>query len=73
MAWSTGASIFTEIAETIFEYVGDEDDRKMIYKELVELFVDYDCDNLDECANIDFVLDEVLIEEGIIQASEEDE
>ncbi len=67
MAWSTGASIFAEVAETIFRYVPDEDDRKMIYKELVELFQDYDCDNLNECANIDFILDEVLIEEGIIE------
>jgi recombinational DNA repair protein (RecF pathway) len=72
MAWSTGASIFAEVAETIFRYVPDEDDRKMIYKELVELFLDYDCDNLDECANIDFMLDEVLIEEGIIEDVEEE-
>lgn len=73
MGWSTGASIFAEIAETISRYVGDEDDRKTIYKELVELFQDYDCDNLDECADIDFVLDEVLIEEGIIADLEEDD
>jgi hypothetical protein len=72
MGWSTGASIFAEIAETITRYVGDEDDRKMIYKELVELFQDYDCGNLDECTDIDFVLDEVLIEEGIIEDLEED-
>ena len=73
MAWSTGASIFAEIAETILRYVPDEDDRKMIHKELVELFQDYDCDNLEECADIDFMLDEVLIEEGIIEEVEEDE
>ena len=72
MGWSTGASIFAEIAETIFRYVPDEDDRKIIYQELVELFQDYDCDNLDECANIDFMLDEVLIEEGIIENVEEE-
>ncbi len=72
MAWSTGASIFAEIAETIFRYVPDEDDRKVIYQELVELFQDYDCDNLNECANIDFMLDEVLIEEGIIEDVEEE-
>ena len=72
MGWSTGASIFAEIAETILRYVPDEDDRKIIYQELVELFQDYDCDNLDECANIDFMLDEVLIEEGIIEDVEEE-
>ena len=72
MAWSTGASIFAEIAETITRYVSDEDDRKMIYKELVELFQDYDCDNLNECVDIDFVLDEVLIEAEIIEGDEEE-
>ena len=73
MAWITGASIFAEIAETITRYVSDEDDRKMIYKELVELFQDYDCENLDECVDIDFVLDEVLIEAEIIADLEENE
>ena len=72
MGWSTGASIFAEIAETILRYVPDEDDRKIIYQELVELFQDYDCDNLNECADIDFILDEVLIEEGIIEDVEEE-
>jgi len=72
MAWITGASIFAEIAETITRYVSDEDDRKMIYKELVELFQDYDCENLDECVDIDFVLDEVLIEAEIIKGDEEE-
>jgi hypothetical protein len=72
MAWITGASIFTEIAETITRYVSDEDDRRMIYKELVELFQDYDCDNLDECEDIDFILDEVLIEAEIIEGDEEE-
>jgi hypothetical protein len=72
MAWITGASIFAEIAETITRYVSNEDDRKMIYKELVELFQDYDCENLDECVDIDFVLDEVLIEAEIIEGDEEE-
>jgi hypothetical protein len=44
----------------------------MIYKELVELFQDYDCDNLNECVDIDFVLDEVLIEAEIIEGDEEE-
>ena len=72
MAWSTGASIFAEIAETIFRYVPEEEDRMMIYKELIELFQDYDCDNLEECADIDHALDEALIEAGIIEDEEEE-
>ena len=72
MGWSTGASIFAEVAEIIFAIVGDEDDRKDMYKELVELFQYYDCNNLDECQGIDFVLDEVLAEVGIIELDEEE-
>lgn len=72
MGWSTGANIFAEVAEIIFDKVGDEDDRKEMYKELVELFQDYDCDNLNECQGIDFVLDEVLAEVGLIELDEEE-
>lgn len=73
MGWSTGASIFTEIAQIITDHVNDEDDREAMYMELIELFQDYDCDNLDECAGVDFILDEVLVEAGIIAKPEEEE
>jgi hypothetical protein len=72
MAWSRGADLFSEIAEMIFDKVGDEDDRKAIYDEMIELFEDFDCDNLHECAGIDFILDEALIEAGIIEKDEEE-
>lgn len=72
MAWSRGADLFSEIAEMIFEKVGDEDDRKAIYDGMIELFEDFDCDNLHECAGIDFILDEALIEAGIIEKDEEE-
>jgi len=72
MAWSRGADLFSEIAEMIFEKVGDEDDRKAIYDEMIELFEDFDCDNLHECAGIDFILDEALADAGIIEKDEEE-
>lgn len=72
MAWSRGADLFSEIAEMIFDKVGDEDDRKAIYDEMIELFEDFDCDNLHECAGIDFILDEALVDAGIIAKEEEE-
>ena len=72
MAWSRGADLFSEIAEMIFDKVGDEDDRKAIYDEMIELFEDFDCDNLAECAGIDFILDEALVDAGIIEKDEEE-
>lgn len=72
MAWSRGADLFSEIAEMIFDKVGDEDDRKAIYEEMIELFEDFDCDNLAECAGIDFILDEALVDAGIIEKDEEE-
>lgn len=72
MGWSRGADLFSEIAEMIFDKVGDEDDRKAIYDEMIELFEDFDCDNLHECAGIDFILDEALVDAGIIAKEEEE-
>ena len=72
MAWSRGADLFSEIAEIIFDKVGDEDDRKAMYDELIELFEDHDCDNLHECVGIDFMLDEALADAGIIEKDEEE-
>ena len=72
MAWSRGADLFSEIAEMIFDKVADEDDRKAIYDEMIELFEDFDCDNLAECVGIDFVLDEALADAGIIEKDEEE-
>jgi hypothetical protein len=71
MGWSTGSSVLSEIAQTILNYVGNEDDRKMIYEDLVEIFQEYDCDTLDECAGIDFILDEVLVEQGFIEKEQD--
>jgi hypothetical protein len=60
MGWSRGADLFSEIAQIILDHVRDEDDREAMYIELIELFQHYDCDNLDECVGVDFILDEVL-------------
>lgn len=72
MGWSTGVTIFAEIAEIISAKQIDEDDRLEIYKDLIELFLHYDCDNLAECQGIDYILDEALVETGVTELNEEE-
>lgn len=49
MGWSTGSSIFDEIMTVLEKNVPDFQSRVDIYKELITIFEDYDCDTLYEC------------------------
>jgi len=71
MGWSSGSSLFSDVAEIIAENVVDDNVRKLIYMGLIDAFQNYDCDTLDECMDIDPVLDTLL--EALIEADEEDE
>jgi len=71
MGWSSGSSLFSDVAEIIAENVVDDNVRKLIYMGLIEAFQNYDCDTLDECTDIDPVLDTLL--EALIEADEEEE
>lgn len=62
MAWRNGASIFSSIIDTISSNVDDEDQRREIYKDLIELFEDHDCTNLEDCYGEDNVFNEVFCE-----------
>lgn len=62
MGWSSGSGLFAEIAAVIAETVTDEDDRKAIYESMIEAFTERDCDTLEECTGIDYILDEALAE-----------
>jgi hypothetical protein len=77
MSWSKGAHIFSEIAEVIYENVSDDLLRKIIYMDLIEIFDAANCDNLNECTNLDPMLDSALVEMDIISMEdpevEEDE
>lgn len=70
MGWSSGSGLFADVAEIIADNVPDEDDRRVIYKAMIEAFEDRDCDTLMECTGIDETLDEVLEE---IYGPEEDD
>lgn len=73
MGWSTGSGLFAEIAAVIAETVTDEDDRKTIYESMIEAFTERDCDALDECFGIDYILDEALTEALDIDPPDSDE
>ena len=71
MGWSSGSSLFSDAAEIIAENVVDDNVRKLIYMRLIEAFQNYDCDTLDECTDIDPVLDTLL--EALVEENEDDE
>jgi len=71
MGWSSGSSLFSDVAEIIAENVVDDNVRKLIYMGLIEVFQNYDCDTLDECTDIDPVLDTLL--EALVDEDEDDE
>jgi hypothetical protein len=71
MGWSSGSSLFSDVAEIIAENVVDDNVRKLVYMRLIEAFQNYDCDTLDECTDIDPVLDKLL--EALVEEDEEDE
>jgi hypothetical protein len=71
MSWSSGSSLFSDVAEIIAENVVDDNVRKLIYMGLIEAFQNYDCDTLDECTDIDPVLDTLL--EALVDEDEDDE
>jgi hypothetical protein len=70
MSWGKGSELFSDIVEIIAENVVDDNVCKLIYMRLIESFQNYDCDTLDECTDIDPMLD-ILLEEMF--ESEEDE
>lgn len=58
MGWSSGTRIFSEIIDVLKENV-DDSAREVIYEQLIEIFQEADCDNLDECLGEDDVFDDV--------------
>jgi len=71
MSWGRGSELFSDVAEIIAENVVDDNIRKLVYMRLIEAFQNYDCDTLDECTDIDPVLDKLL--EALVEEDEEDD
>lgn len=62
MSFSTGSMIFDGIIDTLQSHVSDFETRVAIYRDLIEVFKDFDCDNLDECVGRDKAFDKALNE-----------
>jgi hypothetical protein len=59
MGWSSGSNIFEEIITVLRSNVPNYEDRCDIYRELISVFENYDCDTLYECVGSDEAFDEV--------------
>lgn len=73
MGWASGSSLFADIAEVIADNVTDEDERRTVYDAMIASFMERDCDTLDECFDIDYVLDAALNEALDVDDEEEEE
>ena len=52
MGWSTGSRLFSRIIEDLEDEITSTETRENIYKLLIPLFEDEDCDTLDECLGL---------------------
>jgi hypothetical protein len=71
MGWSSGSRLFGRIVEELEDEVPDLDTRMGIYRVLIPLFEDEDCDTLEEVLGLDTAFDEVWQE--LYPELEEDE
>lgn len=60
MSWSSGSYIFGELIDALQETSLGDDERKVLYKTMIDTFTDFDCDTLDECKGKDLAFDEVF-------------
>lgn len=59
MGWSGGSSMMDGVIFSLMKRVKDKDVRYKIYKDLIPIFEDFDCDTLYECQGRDKMFDEV--------------
>jgi hypothetical protein len=73
MSWSNGSRLFSRIIEDLGDEVTSTSTRESIYKLLIPLFEDEDCDTLDECLGLDPAFDTVFNDMYPEYSSEEDD
>ena len=59
MGWSGGSRMMDDLMAVLMKRVKDKDVRYKIYKDLIPIFEDFDCDTLYECQGRDKMFDEV--------------
>ena len=62
MGWSSGSSTFSGIIAAVLPVVADKEDRKRIYRPIIQAFEDQDWDTQDECVGEDEAYDELYAE-----------
>ena len=74
MGWSSGATLFQTLAENISSNVSDEDERLVVYEEMINAFDAHDCDDLSYLiGEVDHILDEALRDFYNIEEDEDEE
>jgi hypothetical protein len=72
-----GRSSFTytarRIIEVIRDNVSDSEEKENVYRNIIEVFEEYDYDNINECTEIDPIFDALITPEVIIPEDEEPE
>lgn len=58
MGWSTGSSLFEEVASVLSSYVTDYADRVDLYRELISIFENYDAELSDIYGSVDNAFDD---------------
>lgn len=58
MGWSTGSSLFEEVASVLSSYVTDYADRVDLYRELIGIFENYDAELSDIYGSVDDAFDD---------------
>lgn len=58
MGWATGSEIMEHMIRE-FKNILDNDARELVYKTIIPIFEDYDCDTLMECMGVDRVFDSI--------------
>ena len=62
MSWSAGSELFSDIITSLKHRVPPGNIRKKIYKDLIRIFENMDCDSLDDCKGEDKYFDEAYNE-----------
>lgn len=60
MGWASGSSLCSAVIKIIKPVVDNDEQRRKMYKKLIGVFEDANCDTLDECLDIDPAFDEVF-------------
>lgn len=59
MGQGSGSRLASGLIEAAKETISCDIEREAFYKQLIEIFQDFDCDTLDECVGHDPVFDEL--------------